>query len=572
MRLLVAIAVAIPAVLMATLTARALAVGSSCTSSPVTLNVAVSPDLAPAVAKVGQVFNGQHRRAGGRCAKVNVTAERPPDVAAQVDGQHASRSAKPVDAWIPDSSLWVGIARSYPLGAQRVQPTGTHVALSPLVIVMPPTAAAQVPAFNTSVGWRFLLPPRATGPAYGLRLRVELPDPTQSAVGLETLIEIRRLLGSGSNVTKARARFTKFTFAAQPSASFDNPGSLAAFVSLARPPVNAHPVTVTTEQAVLTYDAAHPGQPLAARYPNGPASALGSPDLDYPYVLTSANPATRAAAIQFEGALRQGYARSVVRYHGFRTADGTADAMPAADGLSGQLLQTAPPPSPGEAQATLQAFLRLAVGSRDLAVMDVSAAMAHPSGVPGLTLEKELTQTADLGLQLFPDSAQIGQWEFADHLVGSRPYKAMVPVGPLPSAQGVITRRQRLEQANATLRPHHGTRAALNDTILAAYKQMLATYQPHYTNAVLMLTAGLDNAPGDISVTQLMSKIRALYNPDRRVELIILLLGKAGNQPEMQRIAGLTGGAAYQITDPKDVAKVFFKAVARRICQSGCHS
>ena len=69
----------------------------------------------------------------------------------------------------------------------------------------------------------------------------------------------------------ARTRLTDFVFSAQSSAQFDDPASLAAFVTLASPPLDAHPVTVTTEQAVLSYDAAHPGQPLAARYPPGPA-------------------------------------------------------------------------------------------------------------------------------------------------------------------------------------------------------------------------------------------------------------------------------------------------------------
>ena len=73
--------------------------------------------------------------------------------------------------------------------------------------------------------------------------------------------------------------------------------------------------------------------------------------------------------------------------------------------------------------------------------MDTSAAMGAPSGVGGLTLEQALAQTANLGLTLFPDSAQIRLWEMADKVSGNLPYKQLVPVGPLPDKLGLISRR-----------------------------------------------------------------------------------------------------------------------------------
>ena len=44
--------------------------------------------------------------------------------------------------------------------------------------------------------------------------------------------------------------------------------------------------------------------------------------------------------------------------------------------------------------------------------------------------------------------------------------------------------------------------AALYGTILAAYKTLAASYQPGYVNAVIVLTAGVENAPGDVSGAQ----------------------------------------------------------------------
>jgi Ca-activated chloride channel homolog len=566
--LLVAIAVVISGAAMAGLSAQAVMARTSCNDHPLAVNVAVSPDLAPAIQRVGQLFNRQHHQADGRCTVVRVTQEDPAEVASAVDGQASSAGLPAADAWIPDSSLWVDVARAYPLGAQQVQTTGITVARSPLMIVMPAVAAAQVPAFNNSAGWNFLLPSSIGGPPLAQNIRVELPDPTQSAAGLAALIEVNRLLGTG---TAARTELTKFVFSAQSSAQFNTPTSLAAFVSLANPPLDAHPVTVTSEQAVIGYDKANPGRPLAARYPATGSAALGAPELDYPYVLTSTSPAEQAAAGEFGKLLQGSYTAGLVRYYGFRSANGVTGQLPADSGLSQQPLQLATSAAPSDAQTALQAWEKLQIGSRDLVLIDVSSAMAAPSGLPGMSVEQELSQVANLGLELFPDSAQIGDWEFADNLDHGLPYKVLLPVGPLPGEIGLITRRQALQQVNNSLHPLPNAPAALDSSILAGYQAAVASYQPNHINAVIVLTAGVDNAPGDMPAATLISKLRALYNPDKPVELIIEQIGTKGNFPTIERIAAAGGGAAYQVTQPTQTIKVFFEAVSRRIClASGC--
>jgi hypothetical protein len=567
--LLVAIAVAIAAILMGTLTAQAVMARTSCNDHPLTVNVAVSDDIAPAIKPVGQVFNRDNHRADGRCVEVKITAEDPAAVASQVDGQASSTGLPTTDAWIPDSSLWVDVARAYPMGAQQVQTTGITVARSPLMIVMPVAAAAQVPAFNNTVGWNFLLPATVGGPPAAQGIRVELPDPTQSAAGLAGLVEVSRLLGTSP---AARDELTKFVFSAQSSAQFDNPTSLAAFVSLANPPLNAHPVTVTTEQAVLGYDAANPGHPLAARYPATSSATLGTPELDYPYVLTSTNPAEQAAANEFGKLLQSSYTAALVRYLGFRSANGVTGTLPPDSGLAQQPLHLATTAAPSEAQTAVQTWQKLQIGSRDLVLIDVSSAMAAPSGLPGISVEQLLGQVADVGLELFPDSAQIGDWEFANNLAHGLPYKQVVPIGPLPGEIGLISRRQALAQLDKSLRPVNAP-AALDQSILAGYQAMTASYQPNHINAVIVLTAGLDNAPGDMPAASLIRRLRALFNPNKPVELIIEQVGTAGNFSAIQHIAAAGDGAAYQVTAPAQTIKVFFEAVSRRIClASGCGS
>src|SRR5262249_60320311 len=144
-------------------------------------HAARTPDTAPATQGIAASFTPQRRKPAGRCASVSVNSESPALAAGQSAGQRRAPNP-PIDAWIPDSSLWVDQARNFPLGAKTVQPAGFSVAQSPLMLVMPKIAASHVPAFG-KVGWRILLPHRSGGPIVPPGVPVDLPDPSQSAAG-----------------------------------------------------------------------------------------------------------------------------------------------------------------------------------------------------------------------------------------------------------------------------------------------------------------------------------------------------------------------------------------------------
>jgi hypothetical protein len=325
---------------------------------------------------------------------------------------------------------------------------------------------------------------------------------------------------------------------------------------------------VTTEQAVVAYDRANPSQPLAAYYPTSASKATGSPELDYPYVLTSSTPALSAAAEAFGRFLQGSYAQSVIRYSGFRSGSGVPDDLPVQSGLSSQWLDVATPAAPTEVAANLSTWQKIGLGSRVLAILDDSAAMRAPSGLDNLSLEQVLTQTASRGLALFPDSTEMGLWETPNGSISTASYKALVPVGPLPAAFGIFSRREELAQIDLAITPTDNP-MHLNDTILAAYKLMTSTYAPNYSNAVVLLTAGID-ASGDMKLATLLSQLKSLYNPNKKVAIIIVQFGQVGNFTAMQDIANATGGAAYQITNPDQIAKVFIEALATRVCDQGC--
>lgn len=549
-----ALAGVIACTLLVAFGAEAVVSRASCTDHPVVVNLAASPDIAPVASHVAKYFNAQHNDVQGHCAVVHVTSAQS-SVAATEITKSATNPA--FQAWIPDSSLWVNVARSFPVGVQLVRQTGLTVARSPLMIAMPRSVAAQVPAYGSSVGWQFLLPQRVGGPATGLGLHVEFPDPAQSSAGLATLIALQRLLGTGST---AQAGFADFVLNVQVTSGT---GTLTSLASLAQR--DERPVTIASEQGIAQFDRAHPAaDALSGRYP-----VQGTPELNYPYVLTSANQLERKAGLEFEKALRSSYASSYVQYLGFRTGNGTAPGWIGQYGLdTGQPKLTAAT-APGQAETSLQAWQKLSLGSRDLVLLDVSEQMATPVSPTGTTLEQVLQQAASLGLTHFPDSTQMGIWAFASHLDGSQPYKQLVPVGPLPAPLGLITRRQQIVQATEQGKPVAGAPAALYSSILAAFKSVSAGFQPRYVNAVLVMTAGIDNDKGDMSATALIRQLRTLYNPNKRVEIVPLMFGTAGNFKALQQIAKVTGGVAFDITNPKQINSAFFSGIAQRLTVAG---
>ncbi|HET7018067.1 MAG TPA: substrate-binding domain-containing protein [Streptosporangiaceae bacterium] len=542
----------------------------SCEGRPVDINVSVSTDIATPIQQIAQVFNRQNHMADGRCVAVQINPEDPAAAAGQIDGQHPNPAGQAINAWIPDSTLWVDEVRLFETGVQAVNPTGS-VAKSPLMIVMPAAAAARTPAL-TSLGWKLLLPPAIGGPKSPTDLRVDLPDPAQSAAGLATLIEVSRMLGT---TRVARLQFTKFAHTAAVTSYFDDPGSLSAFVSLAAPPLNGDPVTVTTEQAVLAYDAANPHQPLAAVYPSSGQVKLGTPEFDYPYVtLNTSSQQELAAANAFGDMLHTAYAANVLRFAGFRSGSqmpGQPDKFPASYGLDDQMLQVATVATQIEAPTVLQAWNKLSLYSKDLVEVDVSSAMSKSSAPGDPSYEAELSQASTLGLALFANTSNLGVWEFggtaSDNKLG---YKNLMSIGPLTAQVGLLTRRAALERINARFAATASSRSPFYGTIEAGYKYLMAHYQPKFFNALVVLGSGIENAPGDISGPALVKELTKLYNPDRKISIIMVIFGNPPNFGELQKIAQASGGQAYQITTAAQVDAVFYEALARRLCSPAC--
>lgn len=218
----------------------------------------------------------------------------------------------------------------------------------------------------------------------------------------------------------------------------------------------------------------------------------------------------------------------------------------------------------------MQAWQRLGLGSRELILDDVSGAMAQPLQPGSDTRIRVIQGAASVGLALAPDSTQMAVWEYSYRLRGSLPYREIVPMGLLTQQFGLITRRQQLQELTQTLTAQPDAPTATYSAILAGFRWMTAHYQPGHVNALVVLGSGAENAPHDISLSEMLASLRKDYDPRRPVEIIIISAGNDGNQTALQQIAAISHGQAYVVQRPSDMLHVFYDTVGRRICSTNC--
>ncbi|MFD0817133.1 VWA domain-containing protein, partial [Micromonospora zhanjiangensis] len=196
---------------------------------------------------------------------------------------------------------------------------------------------------------------------------------------------------------------------------------------------------------------------------------------------------------------------------------------------------------------------------RMLAVIDVSGSMERT--VPtanNATREQVTVAAASKGLGLFDDSWAIGLWTFSTNMVGSQPWKQLVPIGPLSS------QRTKLLAGLTTVVPKPDGNTGLFDTTLAAYKAVQDGWEPGKVNSVVLFTDGKNENPGGLTQQQLIAKLKAAIDPERPVQVIIIGIGRDVSRAELEAIVKVTGGGQFVTEDPAEIGTIFLKAISLR--------
>lgn len=536
----------------------------TCGDSKVALKVVASPDIEPAISKIASGFNGG-TSADGPCVAVTVKESDPAGVANAIAGAGATSGKFDADLWIPDSSLWVAKVRSSPKGSGISAPIGS-IARSPVVLAVPKPAVEKLQSAFGEPSWSGLMSAANAASPDGLGRKVLiLPlDPTLNAAGMSAL-----LAGSGILQKSGAGEDQLVGVLRQLSENAVNsPATM--FTTMSKPSTRV-PIGIASEQGVWSFNAkTKPGE-VVALYP-----AEGTISLDYPLVVTAKDQATRDAARSFAASLSGAAAKKTIRASGFRTPDGKGGStISQANGLNPATPRDIKVPDAASIVRLSQAWSRLKLGGRLLALLDISGTMALPAvGAPGDRM-RLIAQTAIEGLKLFPDKTEIGTWIFSTNLHGKGvDYREAVPIGALSAKVNGVTRRQVISQSLATIKAKPTGDTGLNDTLAAAYDKMKAEYEADKINTILVFTDGVgnDDPEGGISNSAILTKLRSEFDETQPISVIIIALGAddAAGRRQMQSIAKATQGQAFFPNNALEIRKVFLEGISRRLCAPSC--
>lgn len=168
---------------------------------------------------------------------------------------------------------------------------------------------------------------------------------------------------------------------------------------------------------------------------------------------------------------------------------------------------------------------------------------------------------------MFPNNAEVGAWVFSIDRGGPGiDYKEVAQIRPLGarSADGRTHRDVLAEAVKKAMADVHGG-TGLYDTTLAAYKKMLQTYDPNFSNSVIIMTDGENEDPNSISLEQLLAEIKQMQDPARPVLILTIGISDNADTQALKAIADATGGTSYTAKTANDIRAVFVNAIAARV-------
>jgi Ca-activated chloride channel family protein len=150
-------------------------------------------------------------------------------------------------------------------------------------------------------------------------------------------------------------------------------------------------------------------------------------------------------------------------------------------------------------------------------------------------------------------------WLFSTDMVGTRPWKEVVPITPLSSG------RSRLQAAIPQITPKKNGDTGLYDTALAAYKDVQKGWQAGRINSVILFTDGQNENPGGLTRDQLVANLKKIRDPQRPVRMVIVGIGNDVDRNELEAITDATdAGGVFIAPDPAKIGEIFLEAIASR--------
>lgn len=513
--------------------------GRAC-RTPAEVQLAVDPSLADPVS--GIVERSVVARLD--CVRLVVSVRPSAEVAAEISRRSGQGLAGTLpDLWLPESRLWLAVARRTGVGASRVAGDFPTVAQTPVVLALPGDRAGEI-------RWPPGRPPITArlGSADG---SVALTDPSKDVAGLATLLQVGAAAapGAGDRTIVDFARRVRLPRAAQVLDAVAD-GRLAAVTSTERAVVT-HNRGVSVAARVSAYGGTAPPDAVV---PLVQVRAGGRPTRSREGSLQQATDALRRALLGPTG-------QASIRAAGFRDRSGRLDRRftPVRPLVAARLPRWAEP-GDGQVRSVIDSWGTLGRRGRVLVTVDASGSMA--ARLPGrVTTKSGLARQALSAVvsSIAPDS-DMGLWTFTASR--GRDYRVLVPLGPADGKLGGSTRRQTLQRRIGSVTPVPGGGTGLYDTTLAAFRAASRDYAYGRLNAVMVITDGRNQDPGSITLTTLLDVLRREFDGIKPVRILTVAYGADADLTGLRRIADVTGGASYRAPTAADVAPLLAKALA----------
>ncbi len=541
--------------------------------------IVTSPSMQPVLDGLARRWQNGEPSVKGKCAAVDIAAKDSAVMAQTLgaSGEWDTKSAGPApDVWVPDSSAWVRRASTAAIAERMVPDLQPSLARTPAVIAMPKPMAEALGWPAAKLTWQDVIDKFASSPDGWKTVgkdwgpfKFGMTDPLKSTAGLLALMAVLDGNDDGEvtpdeqnevlKLKQVRSVYTASTdqiFTDFGKADAQGPDAALKYLS-------AFPAL---EQDVLAYNQNNPNVPLVAIYPTN-----GSGDADYPYLTLDAPWADRdrqAVAKSFLGYLRGEEGRSALMGRGFRDPNrAPGKGLTEINGFAAKL--TTLPRAvllADSVKQSMDTWTALTRPTNVLLVLDVSGSMNDP--VPGtgkskLSLAKDAAKSA---VNLFAHDAQAGLWVFSSKQDGTKPYRALVPLGKVGDQVNGKGRKDELIGAIDRV-PATGA-TGLYDTIAAAQQTVVDNFQSGSTNLVVLLTDGKNEPDGGagINLDQLKEKL-GQNNADnaRRVPVVTVGYGEDADFGALQAVSAATGATSYTSKTAFDINQVLLTAIFGRV-------
>ncbi|WP_026208631.1 VWA domain-containing protein [Catelliglobosispora koreensis] len=535
---------------LATMAIRAVSADADgCSSAGIRLTVAADPAIAPAIADIGAKWTATDPSVEGDCIHVDVVAKSSVELAegwGTWAGGLVDVAAKPAPTpseadlpivWIPDSSYWLGRVRT--IDRELFEASAPSVASSPIVIALPESAARSL---NLPAGLDMTALSKLALNLKGENaLRIAITEPRRDTAGVAgAMVLADALVTSEKDLPKLVLAYRSL------GAQVNNTDALWKALAASTDKPMAAPVS---EQALLAYNAGGTTTPMAAAYlPDLPA-------LDFPFAVRNHQPhKVSLAAAAFQSAIVSPQFRGLLAPHRLRAPDGTAaTGFPTGHGVTANIVHVQPVTDMAKVRKSLSVWTAARTPSRIVAMVDSTSSMGQIMGA-GKTRMDVMRQASVTGLSMFTDDSELGLWAFA-----GKGHLNLVPLAKLGPAKTPGGQRTKLETAIAGAAPQPTDASPLYQSILAGYKEILTGYKPELSNTLVIFTDGKDTTGLDLGDVQ--RELELLADVTRPVRVVLLGMGPDVDLAAMDSIAKTTGGAAFTVTDPRDMEAIFLAAL-----------